>query len=138
MSQELQRLLDHPTPWWSGYALRHPRVALRTLTAYAPHDALLDNTLTACALAAFAMSLVLGLAWFAVFDPRFHARMPSMWIVSTLFTLVVMPPAYGIVFTQLRYAYQTVMRDVHRRHPGAFLAMAHAGETGGGARASRT
>lgn len=127
VSPALQRLRHHPTPWWSRYALTHPTVVRRTLRAHGGSD-LLDNTLTACGLAGLAVTLVLGLTWFMALDPRFHERLPSMWVVALGFTGVVMPPVYGMMLNQLRYAYRTAMTEVQRRHHGAFLQVAEAWE----------
>lgn len=128
VSPALQRLKHHPTPWWSLYALTHPTVVRRTLRTYAGDSALMYNTVLACSLAGLSTTLMLALIWFMALNPRSRTELPSMWLIATAFTLIVMPPVYGIVLTQLRYAYRTTMAGVQRRDPGAFLRTAEAWE----------
>lgn len=117
--QDLVRLEDHPTPWWSRYALTHPMVVFRTVQQHSLRSGRWGDGRTV--LMGWALLLlVLGSLWYLAIDPTRSLHEDHPWIDAIALTLVMVPVAG---FATLN-AYQNRMEALHRHRPRAFLKIA--------------
>lgn len=117
--RDLVSLENHPTPWWSRYALTHPVVVLRLVRQHDGHrqpwgnwpDVVMGWTL---------LLGVLGCLWGLAIDPSLRVRGDHPWIDALALTLVMVLAAT----LATGRAYQHRMAAWHRHHPRAFLEVA--------------